>query len=114
MDTNIYIAAVCLAGILGLGVIFGIAALFDAPQRRKWHRLASSIGLKAETFGKTRLSGYSQSHYVTMESYFTPDPRTPGDAESGILWPRIVMTVKNAQQATLIFGRSSVLNSIRG
>ena len=115
MDANTrYIIVVCLAGILGLGVVFGIAALFDAPQRQKWHQLASLVGLKAETFGKTRLSGYSQSHYVIIERYLTPDPRNPGDAESGILWTRIVMTVKNAQQVTFIFGRSSVLNNIGG
>ena len=59
MDADIrYITIVCLAGILGLGAIFGLAAKADASGRQKWHQLASRVGLKAQTFfrvGRIRL-----------------------------------------------------------
>jgi hypothetical protein len=41
MDADIrYITIVCLAGFLGLGAIFGLAAKGDASGRQKWHQLA--------------------------------------------------------------------------
>jgi hypothetical protein len=85
----------------------------DAPGRRAWHQLASRVGLQAKTFGRTCLSGYRESRFVMVERYLTP-PRNLSDIEEGILWTRIVMTVKNAQALSFILGRSSVLDYAGG
>src|SRR5687768_5168935 len=118
MDANTrYIAIVCLAGILGLGAIFGLAALADARGRQKWHYLASRVGLKAQTFfrvGRIRLYGNFQGRYVTVEQYWTPEPHDPKDVEKGILWARIMMATRNTRQVVFIFGRSDVLSHAAG
>lgn len=108
---------ICIIGVVALVGIFALAAALDAPGRTQWHRLASQVGLQAETFfriGRIRLYGDFQGHYVNVEQYWTPDPQDPRDEEKGLLWTRIQMATQNPRQSAFMFGRSDVLNHAAG